>query len=555
MRKALSSQLSALGLRKTSLGLASFAAALLLAACATPPSRNAASPPPTPTPVPPRASENPEDVRARMRLRPTPFQPESKFPPPQQSEEEEARMANKPGEPELLHGEPAILLDGAPFPEKKLYDPRFPEARRLRYVSADASTPGDGTAEHPWKDLQEALRRLVPGDRLVVAAGIYAGAFRIGPDCRDGTAEAPIQVFTRHAFLKSSGPGAVLTVERAHWQFWEMQIALLDSESAGFVASGAGAHDLALDQSHIYEGKGPAVVLAAGSSRITLSHCHIHQSNGVRIEAGTSDITLVNNHMHHNRAGSVSIGGGPSASAARAIRLLGNRINNDHGPGVDLAHCDGVTLARNRLSNYRPDEEEGFAGEAIRVRSGARNVSFDGGSVLEATIAARIGEAGAGPPPEGIAFTRSLLRNTLTAESVGLDVVAGRTVLFANGVIDGYADPFRVASPGVDGVSIVNTLVLGPKLAFRIASPASLSRFDYDLFGGPDSLEAVVEGKRVRLADWIKGRMQHSGLSRELGLADGDLGRVRGAAVKDAGTAVEGLAFEGAAPDIGIAEH
>ena len=73
------------------------------AACATPPASRtagtagtAAAPPPAPTPTPGRASDNPEDVRARMPLRPTPYQHETKFPPPQQSPEEEEKKSNSP---------------------------------------------------------------------------------------------------------------------------------------------------------------------------------------------------------------------------------------------------------------------------------------------------------------------------------------------------------------------------------------------------------------------------------------------------------------------------
>ena len=286
-----------------------------LAWCATRPSSAPPAPAPAATPTPSRDSDNPEDVRARMPLRPTPFQHETKFPPPQQSAEEEERKSNRPAEPDLLHGEPAVLLNGQPFPARNPYDPKFPEARRMRYVSADAKSSGDGTSEHPWNDLQDALCRLEPGDRLLIASGIYAGSFRIAGKCRSGTAEAPIQVFARHAFLKAAeGGGDVLTIERAHWQLWEVQLALLDSDAAGLVTAGPEAHDIAVDQSHIYEGEGPAVVVRAGSDRITISNCHIHQSKGVRIETGTSRVTLRNNHIHHNRAASVTVGGGGAAT-------------------------------------------------------------------------------------------------------------------------------------------------------------------------------------------------------------------------------------------------
>jgi hypothetical protein len=533
--------------------LAQASVAALLQACAGSPSQPA-SPPATPTPAgPARAVENPPDVRARMSLRPTPPQPESRFPPPQQSEEDEARNANRPGEPDLLHVEPAVFLDGESFPEKKTYDPAFPEPRRTRYVSSAASGPGDGSLEHPWKDLQEALCRLEPGDRLLLAADIYAGSFRIAGACRSGTADRPIQVFARHAFLKPAGAGDVLTVERAHWQFWEMQIALLDSASAGFVTTGPEAHDIALDQSHIYEGRGPAVRLAAGSSAVTLSNCHIHQSSGVEIDAGTRGVTLVNNHIHHNRTASVTVGKG-SGEAAQDIRLLGNRLHNDRGPALDLSNCRGLTIARNKLSNYRPGDAT--AGEAIVVRSGCRDVSIEYNSVLEASVALRVGgdPSESGPAPRAIVLQRNYLENRLTPDSVGLRVERGEDVRFVNNVIDRYSEPILLAPAGVERVSIANNLVIEPRTAFTLGSPASVSLFDYNVFGSGPNLKAVVGADRVEAAAWMALRMPHSRVVSGADLIGGDLGKIAGFSPVDAGKALEGLPFLGAAPDVGVAE-
>ena len=512
------------------------------------------SPPPTPTAPPHNAAENPEDVRARVRFRPTPPQPESKFPPPQQSAEEEARTSNPAVEPDLLHGEPPILLDGKPFPERTPYDPKFRQARRTRYVAADASGTGDGSPEHPWKDLQQALCGLEPGDRLVLAAGIYAGSFRIAGSCRSGTADAPIQVFARHAFLKSSGSGDVLTIERAHWQFWEVQIALLDSESAGFVTVGPDAHDIHVDQSHIYEGKGPAVRLTAGSSGITLTNCHIHQSMGVRIEAGVSRVTLRNNHIHHNRSASVTVGGGGSSEPASDITIVGNRIHNDHGPALELSHCRGVSITRNRLSNYRPDEDEGTGGEAVVILAGSSDLTFSENTLLEASVAIRI-ETGGNPVAQNILFNHNYLQNRLTSDSKAVSLQSGSGIRFVNNVIDHYSEPISISPRGVAGIVIANNLVLEPVLAFTLAAPEAVALFDYNVFGKVGALPAQVGANRIEAAAWMARRMPHSRVLAGLDLAGGDLGRVTGFSTVDAGTPLQGLPFQGSAPDIGVAER
>jgi hypothetical protein len=535
-------------MRPTRLG---FAAALLVLAAAL----AAAAPTPTPTPTPGRASDNPEDVRARMPARPTPYQNETKFPPPQQSPEEEEKKSNSPVEPDLLHGEPAVMLDGDPFPARIPYDPKFPEAKRMRYVSADAKDAGDGSAEHPWSNLQDAFCRLEPGDRLLIASGIYAGSFRIGGACKSGTPEAPIQVFARHAFLKAApGGGDVLTIERAHWQLWEVQLALLDDDVAGLVISGPEAHDVAIDQSHIYEGEGPAVVVKAGSDRVTLSNCHIHQSKGVRIESGASHVTLRNDHIHHNRAASVTVGGGDaSAAPARDIVLEGNRIHNDHGPGLVLGRCEKVSLSRNRLSNYRPDPEEGRTGEAIRVGAGCRDVTFSNNTVLEASIAVQIGAAAGGAPPERILFSRNYFQNQLTADSVGFAIERASDVRVANNVLDHYAVPFQVGAEA-RAVTVANNLILAPGIAFKAASVDAFTLFDYNVFGADPALKAAVGSGSVGSEAWMKARMTHTRIVPGAAVADGDLGKIVGFSAVDGGRTVDGVTFLGKAPDVGVAE-
>lgn len=509
-----------------------------------------------PTGTPDRASENPEDVRARLPYRPTPPQPESKFPPPQQSAEEEEREANKANEPELLHVQPSIRLDGAPFPKKITYEPSFLEARRLRYVSSDAAAGGDGSLEHPWKDLQEALCQLVPGDRLLLTPAVYEGSFRIGPNCHGGTAERPIQIFARHAFLKPRGDADVLTVEQPFWQFWELQIALLHSQSAGFVTRGAEAHDIALDQSHIYEGRGPAIRLAAGSARVKISNSHIHQSGGVEIEAGTRDITIIASHIHHNFGTSLTIGGGEEAGAppAEAIEIVGNRFQNDHGSGLRILHSRGAHILHNTFANYRPDEESPSAGSAIVIGAGASDVLLEGNSILEASIGLRVGEAGfSGASPEQVVVQRNFFQNTLTPESLALDAAAGRDVQFYNNVVDSYSDDVHAAE-GI-GLAVVNNLFLGATTALVFPGSVPPFLFDYNVFAPGTGLRTVLGGRSQAFSVLTAGPMPHTRVLPRVEISGGDLGKITGFSPVDKGRALPGIVYKGAAPDIGIAER
>jgi hypothetical protein len=476
--------------------------------------------------------------------RPLPPQPENKFPPPQQSEEEEKASSNRPGEPELLRQEPAILLGGKPFPEKRNYEPHFPASKRDRFVNIELPSNGDGSEAHPWNDLQKALCALEPGDRLVLAAGIYTGSFRVGSDCHDGTAEWPIQVYSRHAFLKPSGAGDLLTIERAHWQFWEVQLALLDSDVAGLVLKGKGAHDDAIDQSHIYEGKGPAVIIGEGADHFTMSNCHIHQSRGVRIDAGTQHVTLVNNHIHHNRGTSVTIGDGSATTPASEITLMGNRFHNDHGAAVEISHAANVRLFRNRVSNYRPDEDDGSGGDAILIGGGSSDISLEENSILESTTAIHVGGRNeSGSAPHHITVTRNYFENQLTPESTTLRVDRGHHVAFESNVINRYADPFVVSTTEKGAVTIANNLVVKPARAWMVASPSSLAFFDYNVFGADDSLKSSDGKTESPASAWMVQHMPHSQIIPGADLANHDLTAVVGFAGETAGRSGKGIAF------------
>ena len=124
---------------------------------------------------------------------------------------------------------------------------------------------------------------------------------------------------------------------------------------------------------------------------------------------------------------------------------------------------------------------------------------------------------------------------------------------FANNVIDGYAEPFRIWSQGVSGLRIANNLILKPAVALTLESADAANLFDYNVFGGELSLRANVGGVSVEAAAWMKVQMPHSRVLRGLELGGGDLAKVVGFSPVDAGTPIEGVAFRGAAPDIGVA--
>ena len=101
--------------------------------------------------------------------------------------------AAEPASPEP--DDPTYITEGIPVPTRP-----FPEALRTVYIAPDGSDQtGDGSFEHPWRDLQHAVSQALPGTHIVCRGGTYRqqvqadGKFTVRIK-ESGTAEAPIVI-------------------------------------------------------------------------------------------------------------------------------------------------------------------------------------------------------------------------------------------------------------------------------------------------------------------------------------------------------------------------
>src|SRR5262249_1063718 len=98
----------------------------------------------------------------------------------------------------------------------------------------------------------------------------------------------------------------------------------------------------------------------------------------------------------------------------------------------------------------------------------AVRVTFEENTVIEATIAFRLGDAGAqsagAAGPELVILLRNYMENELTSESLAVGVESGRAVRIFNNIVDHYSEAFRVSGgPGrVERLAVANNLVLEP---------------------------------------------------------------------------------------------
>jgi hypothetical protein len=459
------------------------------------------------------------------------------------------------------------LLNGKPFPEVRPFVAKVPEPRRTLFVAAGAEN-GDGSEAHPWGDLQASLCALEPGDRLRVRAGKYPGSFQIDTPCRDGSAQAPIQVFfDGKATLLARGESSPLTIRKAHWHMVGVYLKCKNSLAAGISVDGPGAHDLTLDGTRVSDGAGPGVRIGAQAARITIANSRISKTGlktsgnasvGIEIEAGTQNILLANNHLHENPLGSVRVdppesGGHPS----RNLVLRANTIRNDGTTSIDVAAADGLTATGNTISDAagRP-RSRGILLEEVR------DAVVRGNHVSQCTVGIQVGR---GNPDDGsfraarnVAIDHNYLERTLPA-GVACDIEAGSAIRLTNNIVDGYSTGILLFGkpPQTEKVTVANNLVLGVSdVAFLIADPAATTLFDFNIFRplGPANVE--VSSQTISLAQYLKdGAMPHTRLSVTARILGRDLGRVSGVATLHQGKALDGADSHGSAPNIGVTER
>ena len=96
-------------------------------------------------------------------------------------------------------------------------------------------TTADGSSEHPFFDLQRAIDIAEPGDRIWMKAGTYVYDKRINIDDRNGTEDAPIEVFAYggRAILDfsaqpyhkhSDNPYQGVRLTSSYWHFYRIDI-------------------------------------------------------------------------------------------------------------------------------------------------------------------------------------------------------------------------------------------------------------------------------------------------------------------------------------------
>lgn len=472
---------------------------------------------------------------------------------------------------------PPVLLAGKPFPAQSDYTARLPVPRRTLYVAAGARRGGNGTTSRPWGDLQTALRSLAPGDRLVVRAGSFPGAFRIDESCKDGVSDLPIQVVGEGAPRLGPATGsAVLTIARRHWQIQGLSVVTAPLEGSAIQLAGMAAQDLLLDRLDLSGGRGPGIDVGSGVRSVTVSNSRIHhfvgggptQSHGIGVDSRVVGLNILANDIHHNEGSGVFVAGPRGKgkgmkSFIESLTVAGNTVHNNGMHGVKIrGGSRAARITDNRFWNHRPSRNS--RGSAILLYPNVRDSFIEGNHVADSSIGIHLGttEPGTGvgiAGPRNIAITRNYVECRSAPDSLGLLLNSGQAVRIQHNVIDGCARGLELmAQPPGEGFSIANNLILGVSdLAFSVSSQTPVEYFGHNVFGYADRRpQAQIAADRRDVSALLsRYRMEESRAEKGVRLVGRDLARIEGASLIDRGRRTGSAEFRGKAPDVGIAEQ
>lgn len=497
---------------------------------------------------------------------------------------------NNPFGEGLLQGEPAFTNAGASWPVAADDEWLQPEPQRVFYVAPTGDDSAFGGQDAPWATLQQSLCKLRPGDRLVVRSGNYAGPIRVDGDCANVPAGQFIDVVGEPGaklvgVVAESGEGfwnPVLVVNRAGWTLRGFQIDATTGAGVGVQVLSLGARTTLRDLVIFGASKAGMTVgpLAADVSAYNLvlrngASPDGDVTHGVLVLGGSDRFSLAGSFVRNNTGDGVHVLGPhvlptelaftENVTKTAGLRLEGNRIHDNRGHAVVVGASREVSVVANIIWNVRPSAAS--VGAAVEVHDGAEAALIERNLIAEATEGVRVA-AGArlealgdeGRPPQGVLVERNVIYNRINPSRFGVVIDHAVGVRLYHNLVYHSRKALMVSDlpPKTQAIRALNNLFLeASELGFRTSGMSVFDRFEANVFGwGLGAVTSEVGDERRSIAEQVADETLEGIVAvSAVTFTDNDLSRPVGVEVVDQGAAIPGLAYEGAAPDLGPVER
>jgi hypothetical protein len=364
------------------------------------------------------------------------------------------------------------------------------------FLSPNGNNRDSGTEHAPWKTFAFAVRRLVPGDTLILLDGRYDSATTglLAVDCasgaKHGASSSPITVMAqneRRALIVGDGRLAPVSIQNcSYWHLRGLYTRQIDNARA---PGGSGFNVHLRDSSHLTVQR----CLAYGANRYTnVSIIVLHRTHdslveeceayffhrkGISLGVKAARNTIRRNYVHSRFAGDVcrNCEGDSSGQSSR---------RGDEG--INLGYPGSDNVAENNIS------EGSYIGFTVNALGASDRNKFYGNIAVDNDYGFLITSRGAGTtrtPHDtvlshnvaiGSTRTGAYLRgaeNTRASNLTILDTVSGHGLAADHSSLDHITDAARCdkdTSPCGNGASsthVLNTLVLNSAgIGIRIAT-------------------------------------------------------------------------------------
>jgi hypothetical protein len=343
------------------------------------------------------------------------------------------------------------------------------------YVSSTAGSSGNGSWSNPWRDINDHVGDLYPGDTLCVR-GDTSGAGRVyslgeqiylhSSLVRSGTPGNPITLRSypgEKVILRNNGDASVVYFKGA--DYWVVDGFMMDNNAHGrAIRFEAGADHHVLRNNEIYNGRTDGVAICCGINvGNIIENNHIHHFNagnndahGIVLNPGAHETVIRGNTIHDVSGDGVQIyatDDTPIAEYSRNVQIVGNVMYRGALPrsenALDFKGADGLTVAGNELY--------GYGSSAVVVQKGTRNVLFDGNAIHHSGFGIDMRGEG-GKHPENITLRNNVLYDITGRFALAFNAVYNG-IAYHNTIVnaDGYS--FRIEGDGLHGGDLRNNLV------------------------------------------------------------------------------------------------
>lgn len=320
------------------------------------------------------------------------------------------------------------------------------------WLASDGNDGGDGSEGSPWRNFASVLRRLRPGDTLLVKTGTY-GNTSTGPAINiegvNGAAGAPITI--------AAAPGQQVNILGGGWQVIRVSGSSY-VDVRGFDVSGSAASDRSTANG----------IEVNGAHHVRVVANTVHDVGGGGIGGvGANHVTIDSNRVYNtsmwngNQSSAISlfesanIGGGDNSDGF-SFYVRNNVVYNNKNLVGAVTDGNCIIVDSNRHTGYSG---------ATYV---ANNLCFaNGGRGVHVFIADNV-----------LAVNNTLVGNLASGEMTGqgeLSAIQATNVTFRNNLVIPSRDGAGVREYAASGISYANNLYVGSPPERRVGSDLVVS--------------------------------------------------------------------------------